>query len=234
MVAALANPINTGSVFSDLSKWNGGFRVPCAARGSPPTAARLACRPDRSRPEYNAECSLPAGGAFAQPLGTNVDVTERKRAEKALRESEAKIRRLVDANIIGIFIWDFNGRILEANEAFLHIVGYDHEDLVAGRIRWTDLTPPEWRDRDTRLIQEHKMTGSLQPFEKEYFRNDGSRVPVLIGAATFEEGGNQGAAFVLDLTERKRTEQAAEQLASIVESSDDAIVSKDLDGTIRT
>ena len=83
-------------------------------------------------------------------------MTERKRAEKALRESEAKIWRLVDANIIGIFIWDFDGRILEANEAFLRIVGYDHEDLVAGRIRWTDLTPPEWRDRDTRLIQEQR------------------------------------------------------------------------------
>ena len=136
------------------------------------------------------------------------DIIERKRGEEALRESEAKIRRLVDANIIGIFIWDFDGRILEANEAFLHIVGYDHEDLVAGRIRWTDLTPPEWRDRDTRLIQEHKVTGILPPFEKEYFRKDGSRVPVLIGVATFEEGGGQGVAFVLDLTERKRGEEA--------------------------
>jgi PAS domain S-box-containing protein len=149
-----------------------------------------------------------ADGELVEVVGTNVDVTERKRAEQVLREREAKIRRLVDANIIGIFIWDFDGRILEANEAFLRIVGYDHEDLVAGRIRWTDLTPPEWRDRDTRLIQEHKVTGALQPFEKEYFRKDGSRVPVMIGVATFEEGGNQGVAFVLDLTERKRAEEA--------------------------
>jgi PAS domain S-box-containing protein len=147
-------------------------------------------------------------GELFQVVGTNVDVTERKCAEQALRESEAKIRRLVDANIIGIFIWDFDGPILEANEAFLHMLGYDHEDLVAGHIRWTDLTPPEWRDRDARLVQEHRMTGRLQPFEKEYFRKDGSRVPVLIGVATFEEGGNQGVAFVLDLTERNRAEQA--------------------------
>src|SRR4029450_5017089 len=118
-----------------------------------------------------------ADGELVEVVGTNVDVTERKRAEQVLREREAKIRRLVDANIIGIFIWDFDGRILEANEAFLRIVGYDHEDLVAGRIRWTDLTPPEWRDRDTRLIQEHKAIGTLQPFEKEYFRKDGSRFP---------------------------------------------------------
>jgi PAS domain S-box-containing protein len=149
-----------------------------------------------------------AHGELVEVVGTNVDVTERKRAEQALRASEAKIRRLVDANIIGIFIWDFNGRILEANEAFLDLLGYDHEDLVAGRIRWTDLTPPEWRDRDTRLIQQQKVSGTLQPFEKEYFRKDGSRVPVLIGVATFEEGGNQGVAFVLDLTKRKCAEQA--------------------------
>ena len=146
-------------------------------------------------------------GELVQVVGANVDVTRRKRAEQALREGEAKIRRLVEANIIGIFIWDFEGRILEANEAFLRIVGYDHEDLVAGRIRWTDLTPPEWRDRDTRLIQEQRLTGALPPFEKEYFRKDGSRVPVLIGVATFEKGGNQGVAFVLDLTERKRAEE---------------------------
>src|SRR6476659_7240890 len=146
-------------------------------------------------------------GELVQVVGTNVDVTERKRAEQALREREAKIRRLVEANIIGIFIWDFEGRILEANEAFLRIVGYDHEDLIAGRIRWTDLTPPEWRDRDTRLIQEQRLTGALPPFEKEYFRKDGSRIPVLIGVATFEKGGNQGVAFVLDLTERKRGEE---------------------------
>jgi PAS domain S-box-containing protein len=147
-------------------------------------------------------------GELLEAMITHVDVTERIRAEQALRQSEAKIRRLVDANIIGIFIWDFDGRVLEANEAFLHIVGYDHEDLVAGHIRWTDLTPPEWQDRDAQLIQEHMATGTLQPFEKEYFRKDGSRVPVLIGVATLEEGGNQGVAFVLDLTKSKRAEGA--------------------------
>jgi PAS domain S-box-containing protein len=130
---------------------------------------------------------------------------ENTRLYSDLREREAKIRRLVDSNIIGIFIRDHEGRILDANDAFLRIVGYDREDLVLGRIRWTDLTPPEWRDRDA--VEELKMTGTAQPFEKEYFRKDGSRVPVLIGAASFEEGGNQGVAFVLDLTVRKQAEE---------------------------
>jgi PAS domain S-box-containing protein len=130
-------------------------------------------------------------------------------ANRDLAEREARIRRLVEANIVGIFIWDLDGRIIEANDAFLRIVGYDREDLVSSHIRWTDLTPPEWRDRDEqRWVPELKMTGSLQPFEKEYFRKDGSRVPVLVGLATFEEGRNQGVGFVLDLTARKQAEES--------------------------
>jgi PAS domain S-box-containing protein len=126
-----------------------------------------------------------------------------------LGEREAKIRRLVDANIIGIIIWELEGRILEANDAFLHIVGYDREDLALGRLRWTDITPPEWLDRHERWwIPELKVVGSVQPFEKEYFRKDGSRVPVLIGMAAFDEQRDQGVSFVVDLTERKRSEEA--------------------------
>ncbi|HTO63017.1 MAG TPA: AAA family ATPase [Bradyrhizobium sp.] len=126
-----------------------------------------------------------------------------------LSEREAKIRRLVDANVIGIIIWDLGGRILEANDAFLRIVGYDREDLVSGRLRWTDLTPSEWLDRQERYwIPELKKMGSVQPFEKEYIRKDGSRAPVLIGMAAFDEHGDQGVSFVVDLTERKRSEEA--------------------------
>ena len=166
------------------------------------------CVRDNKRNDYS-EAYLKLLLHFRDILQADLKSLVRLHGEIEVRE--AKIRRLVDANIIGIFIWDFDGRILEANKAFLDIVGYDHEDLVAGSIRWTDLTPPEWRDRDTRLIQEHKVTGTLQPFEKEYFRKDGSRVHVLIGVTTFEKGGNQGVAFVLDLTERKRAEAKAQE-----------------------
>ncbi len=127
---------------------------------------------------------------------------------RGVAERETKIRRLVDSNIIGIFIWDFEGRVLEANDEFLRMVNYDREDLVSGRIRWEDLTPPDWRERNNARIERQKGSGRFEPFEKEYTRKDGSRVPVLIGGATFEEGGNEGVAFVLDLTERKRAEDA--------------------------
>ncbi|HMI46385.1 MAG TPA: PAS domain-containing protein, partial [Gemmatimonadaceae bacterium] len=131
---------------------------------------------------------------------------ENSRLYRDVADREGKIRRLVDANIIGIIIADRDGRILEANDAFLRIVGYDREDLVSGRVRWTELSPPEWRERDILTHTELNSTGIVQPFEKEYFRKDGSRVPVLIGAAMFKEEGDKGLAFVLDLTERKRAE----------------------------
>jgi PAS domain S-box-containing protein len=133
-----------------------------------------------------------------------------------LEEREAKIRRLVDSDIMGIFFWNFEGQITEANEAFLRMVEYSREDLVSGRLRWTDLTPAEWRESDERAVSELKATGTVQQFEKEYFRKDGSRVPVLIGGAIFEGSKNEGVAFVLDLSEQKRAEEAlrsSEQLA---------------------
>jgi PAS domain S-box-containing protein len=140
------------------------------------------------------------------------DVAARRQTEAVLREREARIRRLIDADIIGIFLWDIEGLIFEANDAFLLMVGYDRGDLVSGRLRWTDLTPPEWRERDAQQwVAELKMTGRMQPVEKEYFRKDSSRVPVLIGSASFEESANQGVAFVLDLTERTRAEEALRQ-----------------------
>jgi PAS domain S-box-containing protein len=86
------------------------------------------------------------------------------------------------------------------------MVGYDREDLAAGRVNRTDLTPPEWRDRDARTVAEIKASGTVQPFEKEYFRKDGSRVPVLIGVTAFDEERDHCVGFVLDLTERKRAE----------------------------
>ncbi|HEX9249672.1 MAG TPA: ATP-binding protein, partial [Gemmatimonadaceae bacterium] len=133
---------------------------------------------------------------------------ENARLYNDLREREARIRRLVDSNIIGVLIWDFQGRIIEANEAFLDMVGYAREDLVSGRLRWTELTPAEWRGADDRALAELKAAGTVQPREKEYFRKDGSRVPVLFGSTTFGDGQDQGVAFVLDLTERKHAEEA--------------------------
>src|SRR5262249_37291547 len=117
---------------------------------------------------------------------------ENARLYADLAEREGKIRRLVDANIVGIVIFALEGTILEANDAFLGFAGYDRDDLVAGRRNGTDLTPPDWLELDNRLwVPALRATGMLQPFEKEYLRKDGSRVPVMIGVAMFEEDGSR-------------------------------------------
>jgi PAS domain S-box-containing protein len=128
-----------------------------------------------------------------------------------LEQREAKISRLVDANIIGIFTWrlpqqDSKDFLLEVNDAFLQMLGYDRDEFVSGRMPRFGLTPPEWRERDTQTLAELRQFGVCRPFEKEYLRKDGSRVPVLIGAASFDATRTEGVAFVVDLTERKRKE----------------------------
>ena len=129
-----------------------------------------------------------------------------------LQDREARIRRLVDSNIIGIFMWRADGRIIDANQAFLQIVGYGREDLMAGRLSWTTITPAEWRPVTAQSVAELETTGIAQPYEKEYFRKDGSRVPVLVGRATLDGKSNEGVGFVLDLTDRKRAERAYAQV----------------------
>lgn len=143
---------------------------------------------------------------LASEAATSLD---NARLYQALRERELRIRRLVDANIIGICIFGPGGDIVEANHSFLKTIGYDREDIDTGRLRWTNLTPPEWSDRNARAHAELATTGAFQPFEKEYFRKDGSRAPILIGAAAFDE--LQSVAFVLDLSERKRAEAEARE-----------------------
>src|SRR6201993_4827074 len=104
----------------------------------------------------------PARSAVLKLLASQAAIAlENARLYRDLEQREAKIRRLVDANVIGIFFWELEGQIIDANDTFLQMVGYDREDLVSGRVRWTDLTPPEWRDRSARGVEELKMTGSL-------------------------------------------------------------------------
>ncbi|MES0177962.1 AAA family ATPase [Mesorhizobium sp. M0025] len=148
---------------------------------------------------------------------------ENTRLYRDLADREGKIRRLVDANILGICIWSDEDTIVEANEAFLRILHYERKDVVSGRLRWKDLTPAEWRERDERAMAELRANGTFQAFEKEFFRKDGGRTPVLLGGTRFEEGRNGGVAFVLDLTERKRAEEALRESERNLRSAIDGI-----------
>ena len=161
----------------------------------------------------SARVFSPARIAVLKLLASQAAIAlENARLYRDLAEREAKIRRLVDANIIGIYVSQRDGNIVEANDAFLDMVGYDRSDLAAGRVRWTDLTPPEWLATTTHAMEEREATGITQPYEKEYLRKDGSRVAVLVGAAALDQRRDRGVTFVLDLTERKRAEAAAREM----------------------
>jgi len=148
------------------------------------------------------------GGRIVQWYGLCHDIEDQMRLYSDIAEREARIRRLIDSDIIGIVIWDLDGTLIDANDAFLRMVQYERADLQAC-IRWLDITPPDWQEVHAREeAEELAATGKMQAREKEYFRKDGSRVSVLIGAACFEGQSRQGVAYILDLTERKRAEVA--------------------------
>jgi PAS domain S-box-containing protein len=136
---------------------------------------------------------------------------ENSRLYGDLQEREAKIRRLVDANIVGIIIADLTGQILETNEAFLKMLGYSRDDSAARQLQWTELTPPEWQAASQQAWTQVRATGACDVFEKEYIRKDGTRVPALVASAALDERRTQTVSFVLDLTERKQAEAEARE-----------------------
>ncbi|WP_192843556.1 PAS domain-containing protein [Leptolyngbya sp. NIES-2104] len=154
-------------------------------------------------------------------VGNTNDINDRRSAEQALRESEAKFRRLSDSNLIGIFFADFSGRIYEANEAFLNLLGYTREELNAGALNWISLTPPGYEAHAQIIEAQLKATGIAPPAEKEYYHKDGSRVPILIGTAMMEghEQDGYSICFGLDLRDRKRAAQERDRLLAEAEAA---------------
>jgi two-component system cell cycle sensor histidine kinase/response regulator CckA len=128
------------------------------------------------------------------------DLTQRTR-------TETRFRRLVDSNAQGVYFWNAQGEMTGANDAFLRIIDYTREHLEAGRISRAAITPREHADADRHALEELAAKGVCAPFETEYIRRDGSRVPVLVGAAAFDDAPGEGVCFVLDLTERKKLER---------------------------
>jgi PAS domain S-box-containing protein len=139
-------------------------------------------------------------------VGIFRDITERKKAEEALQENEIFLGRLYESRMIGVFHYTLDGQITDANDTFLEIVGYTRKDLMAGKISWKQMTPPEYHSLDEHAVDELVATGVSKSFEKEYIRKDGSHIPVIIGVATIDKDLHKGIAFVLDNTDRKKVE----------------------------
>jgi PAS domain S-box-containing protein len=190
--------------------------------------------------EDNGYFFLDSAGKVAHMVGFIVDITTHKRAEEerekaftALEQSEARFRRLVESNIIGIILADLNGNITEANDAFLQMVSYTREELRSGKLRWDEITPPEYRRLHEEAIAELLSSGVCTPFEKEFIRKDGSHVPVMVGGTMVEQSQQSALCFVLDITERKQAEQKIHEQAALLNITTDAILVRDLGNKIR-
>ena len=148
-------------------------------------------------------------------VDTHIKLAEvRRKAAEQVRQSDMRFRRLFEANIFGLAVMNLDGRVLDANDAYLKLIGYSRRDLEAGEIRWDILTPPEYHEWNARAVREMRQRGACTPYEKEYIRKDGGRVPILIGAALFQEPyelQDTCVAFCLDLTEQKKIETQLRQ-----------------------
>ncbi|HEY9607341.1 MAG TPA: response regulator [Allocoleopsis sp.] len=147
------------------------------------------------------------------------DISDRFLAEQALKASESRFRRLVAANMIGCTFWDISGKITDANDAFLRMVGYTRDDLLAGKLNWKTMTPAEQLHLSEQAIVQMREFGAASAFEKDYICSDGSRVPAIFGGVLLEGSEDQGVSFVLDLSERKQLENQLRQQAEQLEQA---------------
>ena len=169
---------------------------------------RTAADPEHER--IWVESWHPLFGARGSVVGVSVvarDETEVRTAREELRQSEARFRRFWDSGLLCCQVWHADGRVVDANPAFLEMLGYSEEDLRAGLINWRTLTPPGWEAADERALEQLATRGYSTPFEKQYLHRDGHPVDVIIGGFTIEGRPDTGLAFTLDISDRKRTER---------------------------
>ncbi|MEX2175832.1 MAG: response regulator [Pirellulaceae bacterium] len=162
-----------------------------------------------------------ARGKIVGVQGMFWDVTERIQADEAARQSDARFRKLVQSSLIGVMIADLDGRVLDANDEFLHMLGYTRDDLAAG-LRWDSLTPPEHRASDEQAIGQLKASGTSKPWEKEYLHKSGERIPVLVGVTMLEGSESECICSVVDISRQKKTEQELTSAKEIADAASQA------------
>ncbi|MDF7815255.1 CheR family methyltransferase [Hymenobacter sp. YC55] len=137
---------------------------------------------------------------------TLFDITDRKRAEETLQASEQRLQRMINVPSVGVLTFDYSDTLLQANDAFLAMVGYTRLELAARRFTWQDFTPPEYIDISLQVLATVRQTGRGGPYEKEYFHKDGTRLWLMFVAADLGDGTI--AEYVIDMSARKRAEEA--------------------------
>ena len=146
-----------------------------------------------------------------QWLGICTDISKLKETMVELKKSQERFRTIFESNIVGLVISDLDERILETNDAFLKIIGYSRAEVEAGQVTWSAITPPEYDTLDRSMVHQVLKLGYVQPFEKEYVRRDGTRVPVLVGAARINPESTTSISFALDISKQKATERRKDE-----------------------
>jgi PAS domain S-box-containing protein len=165
------------------------------------------------QPIKNAHGEIDRIAAFVHDVTEKVKARHRIEAlADELAESEARARRLQDSGVIGVVFWTRDGQVVDANEAFLNMVGYSRQELVSGQLSWTAMTPPEFAHLDTRAFVEMEATGICTPFEKVYVAKDGRHIPILVGNAFWEGTTDSGVAWILDVSARREAEAERDSL----------------------
>jgi PAS domain S-box-containing protein len=139
----------------------------------------------------------------------NEEVLRQKQSQ--LRQSESYFRRLFDANLVGVILTRITGKITDANDYFLEMLGYTREEMVAGELRWTDITPPGYENIDIYIIQQLRHQRFCSPVEKVYLHKDGTPIPILVAVALLEDCEDESIAVILDISDRKQAEAAFRQ-----------------------
>ncbi|WP_334311690.1 PAS domain S-box protein [Kamptonema animale] len=166
---------------------------------------------------------LDAEGALVSIQGILSDISDRKQTELALQSSEIRFRRVFDSSVVGMVFADFQGHIIDANDRFLQMVGYTKEELDAGTIHWDAMTPPKYVPADIAAMEYLMEHGAIAPWEKEYYRKDGSRISVLIGAALLPGSEDQTICVLVDISDRKQAEKALQESQQFLQTVLDTI-----------
>ena len=169
-------------------------------------------------------------------MGIARDISSRKKIIERSKEDEDHIRKIFSSDLVPMALWTRTGGIIDTNESFLKMIGYTRSEIKGGKVLWSEITPPQYRERDLKAVDEVERLGFCMPYEKVYYHKDGHEVPILIGSGSFDRTTGTGILFSIDLTERKSMEeklrQSEEHIRSLFETMVLGVIYQDISGRI--
>ena len=147
-------------------------------------------------------------GIVTHLVASAIVITQRKLVEAELRQSESRLRKFFESDLIGVCFLDRFGAFSDGNDEFLRVVGYTRQDLQNGLVRLDRMTPPEYYEVDVGRLAEAAARGSCTQYEKEYIRKDGGRVAICCGYTLLNGTQDEYIGFIMDISARKKAEES--------------------------